>query len=134
MLQPKKTKYRKQFRGKNRGEANRGTEVAFGDYGLKAVEAGWITSHQLEAARKKITYITKRTGKYWMRIFPHKPVTLKPVGVKMGSGKGDIDRYVAVIKPGMMLFELSGVSEADAKVAFTKAGHKLSVKTTFVAK
>lgn len=134
MLQPKKSKYRKQFRGKNRGVANRGTDVAFGDFGLKATEAGWITSRQIEAARKKITYITKRAGKYWLRVFPHKPVTIKPVGVKMGSGKGDIDRYVAVIKPGMVLFELSGVSEADAKAAFTKAGHKLSVKTTFVTK
>jgi large subunit ribosomal protein L16 len=134
MLQPKKSKFRKEFRGRNRGVATRGTEVSFGDFGLKAVEAGWISSRQIEAARKKITFITKRAGKYWLRVFPHKPVTLKPVGVKMGSGKGDIDRYVAVIKPGMMLFELSGVSEAEAKSAFTKAGHKLAVKTTFVTK
>lgn len=134
MLQPKKTKYRKQFRGKNRGVANRGTELAFGDFGLKATEAGWITSRQIEAARKKITYITKRTGRYWLRVFPHKSVTTKPVGVKMGSGKGDIDHYVAVIKPGTIIFELGGVTEAMARDAFVKAGHKLAVKSTLVSK
>lgn len=134
MLQPKKTKYRKQFRGKNRGVANRGTELAFGDFGLKATEAGWITSRQIEAARKKITYITKRTGRYWLRVFPHKSVTTKPVGVKMGSGKGDIDHYVAVIKPGTIIFELGGVTETMARDAFVKAGHKLAVKSTLVSK
>lgn len=134
MLQPKKSKYRKQFRGKNRGVATRGTDLAFGEFGLKATESGWITSAQIEAARKKITFVTKRAGRYWMRMFPHKSVTLKPVGVKMGSGKGDIDHYVAVIKPGMILFEMSGVNEATAKEAFSKAGHKLSVKTTLITK
>lgn len=134
MLQPKKMKYRKQFRGKRRGLANRGNTLAFGDFGLKATEAGWVTSAQIEAARKKITYVTKRAGRYWMRVFPHKSVTGKPVGVKMGSGKGDIQHYVAVIRPGTILFEMSGVTEEMAKQAFTKAGHKLAVKTNFIGK
>jgi len=134
MLQPKKSKYRKQFRGKNRGVATRGTTLAFGDFGLKATENGWISSRQIEAARKKITFATKRAGRYWMRLFPHKSVTSKPVGVKMGSGKGDIDHYVAVIKPGMILFEMSGTTKEEALAAFTKAGHKLAVKTTFIDK
>lgn len=134
MLQPKKSKYRKQFRGKNRGEAQRGSSVSFGEYGLKALTGGWISSRQIEAARKKITYATKRTGKYWVKVFPHKPITKKPVGVKMGSGKGAIEEYVAVVKPGMVLFELGGVSRQMAEEAFSKAGHKLSVKTSIVAK
>lgn len=134
MLQPKKSKYRKQFRGKNRGIAQRGNDLAFGEFGLKATEGGWVSSRQIEAARKKITFATKRAGRYWMRLFPHKSVTLKPVGVKMGSGKGDIDHYVAVVRPGTILFEMSGVTPEVAKAAFTKAGHKLAVKTTFINK
>ena len=134
MLQPKKSKFRKAFRGKRRGVATRGSDVAFGEYGLKATSAGWVSTHQIEAARKKITFMTKRAGKYWVRLFPHKPITKKPVGVKMGSGKGAIDTYVAVIRPGMILFELGGVTEEVARTAFSKAGHKLSVKTSFVAK
>lgn len=134
MLQPKKSKYRKQFRGKRRGLALRGNTLAFGDFGLKATESGWVTSAQIEAARKKITFVTKRAGRYWMRVFPHKSVTGKPVGVKMGSGKGDIQEYVAVIRPGTILFEMSGVTAEMAKEAFTKAGHKLSVKTNIVNK
>ena len=134
MLQPKKSKYRKEFRGKRRGVASRGTEIAFGDFGLKATTCGWVSSRQLEAARKKITFSTKRAGKFWLRVFPHKPVTSKPVGVKMGSGKGDIDRHVAVIKPGMILYEIGGVSKEMAVSALTKAGHKLSVRTTIVEK
>lgn len=134
MLQPKKSKYRKQFRGKNRGKAQRGSSVSFGEYGLKAMTAGWISSRQIEAARKKITFATKRTGKYWVKVFPHKPITKKPVGVKMGSGKGAIDEYVAVVKPGMILFELGGVTKQMAEDAFSKAGHKLSVKTSIVTK
>ena len=122
------------FRGKNRGKALRGTQLAFGDYGLKAVDGGEISSRQLEAARKKITYATKREGKYWIKVFPHKPLTKKAVGVKMGSGKGNIDEYVAVIRPGTILFELGGVSKEMAKDAFGKAAHKLSVKTIFVEK
>lgn len=134
MLQPKKAKFRKQFRGNMRGVSTRGTTVVFGDFGLKATTAGWVSSRQIEAARKKITYATKRMGKYWMRMFPDKPVTKKAVGVKMGSGKGDIYEHVAVIKPGMILFEIGGVTEEMAKEAFSKASHKLSVKTTMVAK
>lgn len=134
MLQPKKSKFRKAFRGKNRGTATKGNLVAFGEYGLQAKSAGLISSREIEAARKKITYMTKRAGKYWIRIFPHKPVTKKPVGVKMGSGKGAIDKYVAVVKPGAVLFELAGIPEDIAKQALAKAGHKLSVTTKFVTK
>lgn len=134
MLQPKKSKYRKQFRGKRRGVASRGNQIAFGDFGLKATTSGWVSSRQLEAARKKITYSTKRTGKFWLRIFPHKPVSSKPVGVKMGSGKGDIDRHVAVVKPGMIIYEIGGVSKEVAVSALRKAGHKLSVRTTIIEK
>lgn len=134
MLQPRKEKFRRTFRGKRRGVASRGNDVAFGEFGLKATTVGWVSARQLEAARKKITYSTKRIGRYWMRVFPHKPITKKPVGVKMGSGKGDIEQHVAVVKPGMILFELGGVTEEMAKEAFRRAGHKLSVKTTFVKK
>ncbi|MBD3279100.1 MAG: 50S ribosomal protein L16, partial [Candidatus Pacebacteria bacterium] len=102
--------------------------------GLKALSGGWVSSREIEAARKKITYATKRTGKYWIRVFPHKPITKKPVGVKMGSGKGDIETYVAVVKPGMILFELGGVPEEVAKAAFDRAAHKISVKTKIVSK
>ncbi len=134
MLQPKKSKYRKEFRGKNRGQAYRGSEVSHGEFGMKALTAGWISARQIEAARKKITFVTKRAGKYWVKIFPHKPVTGKPVGVKMGSGKGAIQEYVAVVKPGMILFEIGGVPHDVAAEAFVKAGHKISVKTTVVEK
>lgn len=134
MLQPKKTKYRKQFRGKNRGHAYRGNELAFADYGLKAVTGGWVSAQELEAARKKITFVTQRVGRYWIKVFPHKPITRKAVGVKMGSGKGNIEGYVAVVKPGTILFELGGVTEEMARLAFDKAGNKLSVKTTVVVK
>jgi large subunit ribosomal protein L16 len=134
MLQPKKSKYRKQFRGKNKGTALRGNQIAFGEFGLQALTGGWVSSREIEAARKKITYATKRMGKYWIKVFPHKPVTKKPVGVKMGSGKGAIDTYVAVVRPGTVLFELGGVSEEMAKAAFTKAGHKISLRTKIVKK
>jgi large subunit ribosomal protein L16 len=134
MLQPKKSKYRKEFRGKMRGVATRGNTVSFGDYGLKATTRGWVSARQLEAARKKITFSTKRTGKFWLRVFPHKPVSSKPVGVKMGSGKGDIDRYVVVVKPGMIIYEVGGVTKEVAMSALRKAGHKLSVRTTIVEK
>ncbi len=134
MLQPKKSKYRKSFRGTLGGTSTRGTTVVFGDFGLKAMSSGWVSASQIEAARKKITYATKRAGKYWMRVFPAKSVTKKAVGVKMGSGKGDISEYVAVVKPGMVLFEIGGVTEEVAKGAFSKASHKLSVKTTVIGK
>lgn len=127
-------KFRKAFRGKRRGVATRGAELAFGEFGIKALSAGWVSSRQIEAARKKITFMTKRAGKYWVRVFPDKPVSKKPVGVKMGSGKGDTDRFVAVVKPGMILFEIGGVSQELAQEALKKAGHKISVKTTFISK
>jgi large subunit ribosomal protein L16 len=134
MLQPKKVKYRKMFRGKNRGKAQRGTELAFGEYGLRAIEGGELSAREIEAARKKITFVTKREGKYWIKVFPYKPLTKKPVGVKMGSGKGAIEEYVAPVRPGFILFEVGGVSESIARSALNKAGHKLSVKTIFVKK
>jgi large subunit ribosomal protein L16 len=134
MLQPKKVKYRKTFRGKNRGKALRGCEIVFGEYGLRALGLGEISARQIEAARKKITYATKREGKYWIKVFPHKPLTQKALGVKMGSGKGNIEEYVAVIKPGVILFEVGGVSEEMAKAAMQKAAAKLSIKTEFVKK
>lgn len=134
MLQPRKVKYRKTFRGKNRGKAQRGAEIVFGEYGLRAMGLGEISARQIEAARKKITYATKREGKYWIKIFPHKPLTQKALGVKMGSGKGNIEEYVAVVKPGFVLFEIGGVSEDTAKAAMHKAAAKLSVKTEFIKK
>lgn len=134
MLQPKKSKFRKTFRGSRGGVAVKGSSVVFGEYGIKSLEPGWLSSRELEAARKKITFVTKRAGKYWIRVFPHKPITKKPVGVKMGGGKGDIDEHVAVVKRGTVLFEIGGVSEEVARSAMTKAGHKLSVDTAFVAK
>ena len=134
LTQPRKEKYRKQFRGRRKGKALRGNEIVFGEYGLKATSSGWVSGKQLEAARKKITFMTQRTGKYWVRVFPAKPVTSKPVGVKMGSGKGAIEQHVAVVRPGVIMFELAGVSEEIARDAFRKAGHKLSVDTRFVEK
>lgn len=134
MLQPKKRKYRKDFRGRRKGVASRGFEIDFGDYGLKALESGWLTARQIESARKTITHHTKRVGMMWLRSFPDKPTTKKPAGVKMGTGKGEIEQYVSVVKPGAILFELSGVTLAIAKEAFRKASHKLPMKTMFVAK
>ncbi len=132
MLQPKKSKYRKAFRGRRKGLSTRGAEVSFGDFGLKAIENGWLTARQIESARRTITHHTKRVGKLWLRVFPHKPITKKAAGAKMGSGKGDIETYVAVVKPGRVIFELAGVSETVAREAFRKAAHKLPMKTKFV--
>ena len=134
MLQPKKRKYRKDFRGKRRGIATRGALLSFGEYGIKSLSSGWLTSRQIEAARKKIAATTKRSGKMWIRVFPDKPVTKKGAGAKMGSGKGDIEGYVAVIKPGRMIFEVSGVSYEIAHEALRKAMHKLPMKTVFISK
>jgi large subunit ribosomal protein L16 len=134
MLQPKKRKYRKEFRGKRAGLATRGNSLDFGEFALKSTTRGWVTSRQIEAARKTISHHTKRLGKLWIRIFPTKPITKKAAGAKMGSGKGDIEEYVAVVKPGAVIFELSGVSEIIAVEAFRKAGHKLPVQTKFLAK
>ena len=132
MLMPKKTKYRKAFKGRRRGMARGGTEVSFGDYGLQALESSYITSRQIEAARITITRTMKRGGKVWINIFPHKPVTRKPAEVRMGSGKGNVEYYVASVKRGRVMFEVSGVSEEVAKEAMRKAGHKLPINTKFV--
>lgn len=134
MLQPKKRKYRKDFRGKRGGVATRGANIDFGEFALKALESAWLTSRQIEAARKTISHETKRSGKLWIRVFPDKPITHKAAGSKMGSGKGDIEGYVAVIKPGRIIFELAGLSPEAAKEAFRKAGHKLPFKTKFLTK
>lgn len=134
MLQPKKMKYRKMFKGRRDGLSQRGHEVTFGDFALKAVECGWFTARQIEASRRTITHHTKRLGKMWIRVFPDKPVTQKPGNVKMGGGKGDIKEYVAVIRPGRILFELGGVKEDVAREALRKASHKIPVKTVFIVK
>jgi large subunit ribosomal protein L16 len=134
MLSPKRTKFRKQQKGKNRGIAWRGSDVSFGDFGMMALEGGHLTARQIEAGRMAITRKVKRQGSLWIRVFPDKPVTKKPLEVRMGSGKGAVEFWVAVIKPGRVLFELSGVTEAEAKEAFRIAGSKLSVATKFLAR
>lgn len=132
MLQPKKTKYRKQFKGKNRGVATSGHKVSFGQFGLKCVEASFITARQIEASRRAMTRHIKRGGKIWIRIFPDKPITKKPLEVRQGKGKGNVEYWVAVVKPGTMLFEIEGVPEDLAREAFKLAAAKLPVKTIFV--
>jgi len=134
MMQPKKRKYRKEFRGSMKGPASRGTTVAFGDYGLKTLESHLITAQQIESARRTITHHTKRVGKLYLRIFPHKPTTHKAAGSKMGSGKGDIDTYKAVVRRGTIIFELGSIPEDVAREAFRKAGSKLPVKTSVIAR
>ncbi len=134
MLLPKKTKYRKVRKGKNDGVATRGNYLAFGDYGLQAVDNERITSRQIEASRTTMSRYIKRGGKIWIRIFPHTPVTRKPQDVKMGSGKGNPEFFVAKVKAGTVLFELQGVDEATAREAMRLAGHKLPVKTKFVSR
>lgn len=132
MLMPKKTKFRKQFRGRRSGFAKGGTELAFGNYGLKATQCGWITSRQIEAARVAMTRHVKRSGKIWIRIFPDKPYTKKPAETRMGKGKGATEGWVAVIKPGRILYEMEGVTPEVAKEAFRLAAHKLPLLTKFV--
>lgn len=132
MLFPKRVKYRKQMRGRMKGRASRGTEVNFGDYGLQALEPGWITARQIEAARRALVRYMRRRGKVWIRIFPDKPVTKKPAETRMGKGKGAVDHWVAVVKPGRILFEISGLNEEGAREAMRLASHKLSVKTKFI--
>ena len=131
MLQPKRTKYRKQQKGRNRGLATRGNLVSFGDYGLKATTRGRITAREIEAGRRAINRYVKRGGKLWIRIFPDKPISKKPLEVRMGKGKGNPEYWVFVVKPGHMLYEIEGVSEEMAREAFRLAGAKLSVQTTF---
>ena len=133
MLQPKKVKHRKWQRGRTKGNATRGTELAFGAYGLKALEPRWITARQIEAARRAMTHSIQRGGKIWIRIFPDKPVTRKPPEVTLGGGKGAVDHYVAPIKSGRILFEIDGVSRDAAEEAMRLAAHKLPVKTKFIA-
>jgi len=134
MLMPKRVKYRKQQRGRRTGKAYRGNEVDFGEFGLKALEPAWITNRQIEAARVALTRFIKRGGKVWIRIFPDKPFTKKPAETRMGKGKGNPEYWVAVVKPGRVLFELGGVTPEVAREAMHLAAHKLPIKTTFVAR
>jgi large subunit ribosomal protein L16 len=134
MLMPKRVKYRKQQRGRRRGKAYRGSEISFGEFGIKAVEPAWLTNKQIEAARVAVTRHIKRGGKVWIRIFPDKPVTVKPAETRMGKGKGAPDHWVAVVKPGRILFELEGVSRQLAREALNLASAKLPIKTRFVTR
>ncbi len=132
MLSPKRVKYRKAHRGRMRGDAHSGASVAFGEFGLQALGRGWVTSQQIEASRRAVTRFIKRGGKLWIRVFPDKPVTKKPAETRMGSGKGNPELWVAVVRPGRVMFELAGVSEGVAREALMLAGHKLPLKTRFV--
>lgn len=134
MLLPKRVKYRKSQRGKMKGNTKRGSYLAFGEYGIKSEDRGWVTNRQIEAARVAISRFVKRGGKVWIRIFPDKPVTKKPAETRMGKGKGAPEFWVSVIKPGRILFEIEGVEETDARKAMTLAGHKLPIKTRFIAR
>nr|YP_009660606.1 50S ribosomal protein L16 [Corallina chilensis]QCS25554.1 50S ribosomal protein L16 [Corallina chilensis] len=134
MLSPKKTKFRKQHRGRMRGKASKGNYIAFGDYALQAIEPVWLTSRQIEATRRTITRYVRRGGKLWIRVFPDKPVTARAAETRMGSGKGAPEYWVAVIKPGHILFEIKGVLERDAKQAMKLASYKLPIKTKFITK
>ena len=134
MLLPKRVKYRAVFRGDRRGKASRGDKITYGEYGLVATEAKWVRSNQIEAARVALTRYIKRGGQVWIKVFPDKPVTGKPLGVRMGSGKGSVEYWVAVVKPGRVMFEISGVPEEVAREALRLAGTKLPIKTKIVAK
>lgn len=134
MLMPKRVKHRKQFRGRMQGMAKGGTELLNGEYGIQALEPGWINSRQIEAIRRTIVRRMKRRGKYWIRIFPDKPVTAKPAETRMGKGKGSVDHWVAVVKPGRIIFEISGVPEDVAREALRQAGYKLPIKTQVVGR
>ena len=132
MLMPKRVKYRKQMRGRMTGKATRGADVQFGDYGLQALEPAWVTQRQIEAARRAIVRYIKRRGRVWIRIFPDKPVTAKPAETRMGKGKGAVDHWVSVVKPGRVLFEMGGVDEETARQALRLAGFKMPIKTKFI--
>ena len=134
MLMPKRVKYRKQMRGRMRGLARRGANVQFGEFGLQALEPAWITSRQIEACRRTIVRHIKRRGKVWIRIFPDKPVTAKPAETRMGKGKGSVDHWVAVVKPGRVLFEMAGVPEEVAREALNLAAYKLPIRTKFITR
>jgi len=134
MLQPKNTKFRKQQKGRNRGMAHRGAKVSFGEFGLQATERGRVTARQIEAARRAITRHVKRGGKIWIRVFPDKPISKKPLEVRQGKGKGNVEYWVAEVKPGTVLYEMEGVDEAVAREAMRRASAKLPVKTTFTSR
>ena len=134
MLMPKRVKRRRVHRGRMTGKCTKGNVIAYGEYGLVAMEPAWIKSNQIEAARVAMTRFIKRGGQVWIDIFPHKPISKKPAGTRMGSGKGNVEYWAAVVKPGRVLFEMAGVSEADAREAMRLAGHKLPIKTKFVVK
>jgi large subunit ribosomal protein L16 len=134
MLMPSKVKYRKQQRGRRKGKAHKGCHISFGDYGLKCLESAWITARQIEASRIAMTRFVKRGGKIWIRVFPDKPITKKPTEVRMGKGKGSPEAWVAVVKPGRVLFEMEGVDETTAREAMRLAAHKLPIKTKFVTR
>lgn len=134
LLQPKRTKHRKMFKGKRGGVATRGNTLNFGTFGLKAMEAGWITARQLEAARRAMAHFTQRGGRIWIRVFPDKPITKHPAESRMGSGKGDVEGYVAVVKPGSLIFEMGAVARLTAQEALRLAAHKLPMATKFVEK
>jgi len=134
MLQPKRTKYRKMMKGRNRGLALRGNKVSFGEYGLKSIARGRLTSRQIEAARRALTHFIKRGGRVWIRVFPDKPVSKKPLEVRMGSGKGNVEYWVAEVKPGAVLYEMEGINEQEARAAFKLAAAKLPLRTTFVTR
>ncbi len=134
MLMPKRVKYRKQQRGRMRGKALRGAEINFGDYGLMAMEPGWVTARQIEAARRTLTHEMKRRGKVWIRIFPDKPYTHRPAETRMGKGKGNVEYWVAVVKPGRIMFEIGGLSEETALYALNQASYKFSIRTKIVSR
>lgn len=134
MLQPKKVKYRLEMRGVMKGKATRGNALVYGDYGLKSLSLEWLSANQIEAARKTISSFTKKGGKSWIRVFPHKPITLKPPEVRMGGGKAAVDHYAAVVKPGTVIFELSGIPRETAVEAFKIASSKLPFRTSFIAR
>jgi len=134
MLAPKRAKHRKQFRGKMGGVSIRGSVLSYGQFGLKAQEAGWVTARQIESARRAMTHYTKRGGRIWIRVFPDKPVTKKPAETRMGSGKGDVEEFVAVVRPGLILFEMGAVEPKIAQEAIRLAAHKLPIKTKFIFK
>lgn len=134
MLQPKRRKFVKDFRGRRRGMATRGSEISFGDFAIKAMEVAWVTSAQIEAVRRTITHSLKKGGRVWVRVFPDKPITSRPAGKRMGSGKGEVETYVAVVKPGLILFEVAGAEESVVREAFRKASAKLPIAVRIITR
>ena len=132
MLEPKRRKYRKEFRGRMKGKSHRASSLVFGEYGIKALGRGWLSSRQIEAGRRTVTHALKKGGRVWIRVYPAKPVSLRPAGQRMGGGKGDVDRYVAVITPGKIIYEVVGINEDEARSCLKKAGAKMPFKTKFV--